>query len=130
MHHYRCGQYLIDRTRATRIANSVKIYQSHCKMLTISEEDRTIFAAAELVQQLTKNKALGCEEKIKHAKVLDQINAIIANKLITKVAPPAPQKVPAPSTMKDTTAPRMVRQIKQIHRWTTRSNTPMPIITE
>ena len=63
MHHYRCGQYLIDRTRATRIANSVKIYQSHCKMLTISEEDRTIFAAAELVQQLTKNKALGCEEK-------------------------------------------------------------------
>ena len=45
MHHCLCGQYFINHTRATRIANSVKLYPSHCKMPTISENDRTILAA-------------------------------------------------------------------------------------
>ena len=71
-----------------------------------------------------------CANKIKHEKLLDELTAIIANKPISKVAPPAPQRVPSPSTSHDTTAPRVVRQTKHIHSRNTRSNTPMPLITE
>ena len=71
MKHYRCGKYFVDRTRATRIASSVKLFPTHCRMPAIFEEDAKILAAKELVQKLANgNVRLNCEQKIRHAKFL------------------------------------------------------------
>merc|ERR1712115_476468 len=74
MKHFWCGRYYIPHTRATRIASSVKLFPTHCKMPSISEGDETIIAAEELVKELSNgNKKLNCEQKLKHAKVLKQL---------------------------------------------------------
>ena len=50
MKYYRCGHYFVTHTRATRIANTVKLYPTRSNMPTISEEDKTALAAEELVK--------------------------------------------------------------------------------
>ena len=131
MHHYRCGLYFVTHTRATRIASSVKLYPTHCKLPTISEADETIIAAEELIQHLgNKNIQLECEQKLKHAKILQQLTAILKNAPPQRVALPALQRVDVPSTSNDTTAPRIVREAPRIHQRHTRRNTPMPAIVE
>jgi len=129
MKHYRYGHYFITYTQTTLITNSAKLYPTHCKMPTISEEDGTVLAAEELVKALS-NKALklNTEDTLRHAKVLQKLTAIIANKPPQRVAMQTPQRVDGPSTSNDTTAPRIVRTAKRIHQRKTRSNTPMPAL--
>ena len=87
MHHYRCCLYFINHTRATRIASAVKLYPTHCKLPTISEEDETLIAAEELMRQLShKNVQLECEQKLKHAKILQELTAILENRPPQRVA--------------------------------------------
>ena len=144
MKHYRCGKYYIPHTRATRIASSVKLFPTHCKMPTISEEDETLIAAQELVNELADgDKKLNCEQKLKYAKVLKQLTNILKRRPPQRVVPGAPQRVDVPptpnsspqrvgtpSSSNDTTAPRNTKSIKQIHQRRTRNNTPMETIPE
>jgi len=87
-------------------------------------------AAEELVKALSnKELKLNIEDK-RHAKVLQNLTAIIANKPPQRVATQTPQKVDSPSPSNDTTTPRIVHTTKKIHQRHTRSNTPMPAILE
>ncbi|KAL7529996.1 hypothetical protein ACHAXR_003264 [Thalassiosira sp. AJA248-18] len=83
------------------------------------------------MKELTNNELqLKCEQKLRHAKVLQKLTTILANKPPQRVAMQTPQRVDAPSTSNDTTAPRIVRQSKRIHQRRTRSNFQMPSIPE
>ena len=75
MKHYRCSRYFIDQTRAVRISNTAKLLPSHCKMPTISEDDNTVVAAAEIMEKI--NEKLDAKDKITHKKVIQQLTCII-----------------------------------------------------
>ena len=62
--HYRCGLYFIPSTRAVRIASATKHFPSHCKMPSLSKEDRTLLAAYELAKLLEASISVRTEEKI------------------------------------------------------------------
>merc|ERR1711966_189222 len=131
-------------TRSTRIASSVKLFPTHCKMPTISEEDETIVAATELVNELADTKKrMDCEQKVKYAKILKQLADILKHRPPQRVVPGtpqrvnvpstsnnSPQRVGTPSTSSDPTAPRNAKTSKLIHQRKTRSNTPMDTIPE
>merc|ERR1711966_158149 len=131
-------------TRSTRIASSVKLFPTHCKMPTISEEDETIVAAAELMTELASTKkTMDCEQKVKYATILKQLADIIKHRPPQRVVPGtpqrvnvpstsnnSPQRVGTPSTSSDPTAPRNAKTSKLIYQRKTRSNTPMDTIPE
>ena len=62
--------------------------------------------------------------------MLKQLTRIINNKSPPTVANTQTSRVGKASTSNDTTAPRMVKAIHQIHRCKTRANTPIPTIIE
>ena len=128
MKHYRCGKYFIDHSRAIRIANTAKLFPSHCKIPTISEADRTVLAANELLQRIKSEHTLKCANDIKHKKIMQQLTDIIENRPAPRVDQDAPPRVPAPSTSVNITAPRVVRKIKQLHQRKTRQNNPIPAV--
>ena len=79
MKHYRCGKYFIDHWRAIRIANTAKLFPTHCKIPTISEADRTVLAANELLQRIKSEHTFKCANDIKHKKIMQQLTDIIEN---------------------------------------------------
>ena len=113
-------------------------------MPTISEEDETLIAAQELVNEMADGeKKLNCEQKLKYAKVLKQLTNILKHRPPQRVVPGAPQRVNVPSTSNnspqrvgtpstsnDPTAPRNTKTSRQIHQRHTRNNTPMETIPE
>ena len=74
--------------------------------------------------------ALIAEQKMKYANILDGLTTILKNRPLPRVAQAAPTRVDKPSMSNNTTAPRVLCQANQIHQKKTRSNTPMPSITE
>ena len=73
MKHYRCSRYFIDHTRAVRISNTAKLLPLHCKMPSISEDDNTVVAAAEIMERI--NEKLDARAKITHKKVSQQLTS-------------------------------------------------------
>ena len=130
MNHYRCGLYFIESTRATQIAATTKLFPTHCPHPTLSEDDKTLLAAEELVRALEGALSLPTEMKVKHAKIVKQLTDILKNRPPPRVDSPTPPRVGTPTTSHDATAPRVVRQKRPIHQRNTRSNTPMPAIPE
>ena len=130
MKHYRCGRYFIPSTRAVRIASTTKHFPTHCSVPTISEADRTLLAAAELINIIDTSATLATKEKIKHAQILKELTAILKNEPVPRVEDKAEPRVGRPSSSNDTTAPKVVRAAKRIHLRRTRRNTPMETIPE
>ena len=50
--HYRLLEFWIDKTKSCRTSGTYRIYPAHCTIPTISEADKTIIAATELVKEL------------------------------------------------------------------------------
>ena len=68
------------------------------------------------------------DKQLKHTAIIKQLTQIIANGPYQRVAAGTPQRVAAPSTSVDITAPETIRIRKRIHQRQSRSNTPMPSI--
>ena len=79
-----------------------------------------MLAAAKLLNYM--NSEFDSDEKLKHNQIIQQLMQIIANG--------PPQRVTAPSTSVNITAPETVRTSNRVHQRLTRSNTPMPSIIE
>jgi len=129
--HYRLPEMFDPNTRSYRTAGTYKLYPTHCKVPTISEADRTIIAAAELLDTIRAQIPTQAETKRQHLNVIEQLTAILDN------APPprvdgqsAPRVGRGATTSTDKTSPRVVKQTKYVHQRRTRSNNPMPTITE
>ncbi len=130
MKHYRCGRYFIPTTRAIRIASSTKHFPTHCSVPTIAEHDRTLLAAADLIQVLEASLPLSTEEKIRHTKIIEQLTEILQDGPPPRVDEGPPPRVDNPSTSTDAKAPRVVQKATRIHQHQTRRNTPIEIIPE
>ena len=70
MKHYRCGLYFIAETQATQIASTTKLFPTHCKTLSISEEDHMLLAVKELVRTLGLKVTVPTNIKLQHNEVL------------------------------------------------------------
>ena len=130
MEHYRCNKFFIDATRGIRTASTTKLFPAHCAIPSISEEDKTIVAAAELVKVLEAAVSIPTAAKIEHAKIINELTRIIENHPTSRVDTPTQTRVGTPTSSHDATAPRMLRKQKKVHQQRTRSNTPMPSIPE
>ena len=105
--------------RGICIANSTKLFPTHCKVATLSQDDKTIITTAQLVQELKGSVSATVEQKLQHVKQLKQLTASITNKPLLRVEDATPMKVGTPTTSTDATAPRVLQQINPIHQRTT-----------
>ena len=51
-HHYHLLEFYIPDTRGYRLSGTYRLYSQHCRMPTISKEDRTGEATADLLQKM------------------------------------------------------------------------------
>ena len=54
-HHYRLLEFYIPETRGYRRSGTYRLMPQHCRMPTISEADRTVEAAADLLKEMKKS---------------------------------------------------------------------------
>ena len=101
---------------------------SHCKMASISGEDETVLAAANVLNDVYSE--FDQNKQLKYKTIIQKLTQIIANKPPQRVAAGPPQRVTAPSISVDINAPKTIRTNDRIHQCQTRSNTPMPSIIE
>ena len=129
--HYRLLEMFDPNTRSYRTVGTYKLYPSHCKVPTISEADRTIIAAAELLDTIRVQIPTQADTKRQHLHVIEQLTEIL-----NKAPPPrvdgqsAPRVGHGATTSTDKTSPRVVKQTKYVHQRRTRNNNPMLAITE
>ena len=97
-------------------------------MPTLSEEDETVLAVAIILYY--ENSKFDQDEQLKHNTIIQKCMQIIANRPPKGVATGSPQRVPAPSTSFDITAPETICNSQIIHQRHTRCNPPMPSIIE
>ena len=128
MNHYRAPKCSIESTRGIRISRSYRLMPTHCSIPTISEEDETVLAATNILNYV--NSECNGNEKLQHKQIIQQLTQIVANKSPQRVGARTPQRVAAPLTSLDNTAPETIRTSSRVHQRQTRSNTPMPAIME
>ena len=105
MLHYRNIKYRVPSTHKMRISSSARIYPEHCKVPTIWEADKTLIAAFNILTAMKSAVPHTVKAKLRHAKVLQNLTAIIKN---TPNAREAPNTTPTVSTSTDTTSPRVI----------------------
>jgi len=130
--HYRCLRFFTPDTKGYRITDTYKLYPTHSQLPTISEEDTTLAAAADILQVLKNTATISAtaEQKLRHLRAIQQLTNILQNKPAPRVEEIAEPRVAMPSTSVDATAPRVVQRTRHVHQRHTRSNTPMPSTME
>ena len=137
--HYRLMEFFDPATRGYRKSGTYKLYPAHCKAPVMSEADRTIVAASDLMKMLKIEVPTSADLKCKHASVIDQLTAILENRPVPRVDTRASPRVDTYSpprvageatTSTNLTDPKTVRSTRYVHQRQTRNNTPMPTIEE
>ena len=72
-----------------RISSSEKIYPEHCKVRIISETDKTLITASDILTAMQAAVPHTAKAKLRHAQALQNLTAIIKNTPNTKEAPTA-----------------------------------------
>ena len=110
-----------------RISSSVKKHPEHCEVRTILEGDKTLITASYLITAMQAAVPHTAKAKLRHAKELQNLTAIIENTSNVREAPTA---TPTVSTSTYTTSPRVIQKTPSVHQRQTRRNMPMPTINE
>jgi len=127
--HYQLLEMFDPNTRSYWASGTCKLYPTHCKVPTISEADRTIMAATELLDRIRTQIPTQAETKRQHLSVIEKLIAILGNAPPPRVnGHPAPRMSRGATASTDKTSPRVVNQTKYVHQRRTRSNNPMPTI--
>ena len=104
---YRC---FVTHTRSHCMMQSAKLYPTHCKILTTSEDDITLIVASELLEQMKVNVP-SAEWKIRHANIIHRLATIMNNNTPPRVDASAPQRVAqTSSSSNNTTSPRVIEE--------------------
>ena len=103
--HYRNIKYWLPSTHKMHISISAKIYPEHCEVPTISEADKTLISASDLLSAMQAPVPSTAKAKLRHAKVLQNLTEITEN---TPNAREAPTSTPNVSTSTDATYPRVI----------------------
>ena len=117
-----------------------KVMPMHCKVPTISDQDKTIIDATELIEPLRETAPCAETDKSQHATTIADITTIItdspsqrvrlcrsprvANQIETTT--PAPRVAERATTATNLTSPRVVQATQYAHQQRTRNNTPFP----
>ena len=106
-------------------------------MPTISDEDRTLEAAADLVKEMKRELPAAAKGKNKWIKIIKKLQAVLANGEL-RVARQGPPRVTTQgqirvnggaTTSTSPTFPQTLHNSKRIHQQTTRHNTPVNAMT-
>ena len=98
-------KYWVPSTHKMRISRSARIYLEHCKIPTTSEADKTLIATSDLLTGMKAAVPHTKKAKLRNAKALQDLTAIVENTPTTREAPTA---TPTVSTSTDTTSPRVI----------------------
>ena len=110
-----------------RISSSARIYPENCKIPTISEAEKTLITASNLLTSTKSAVPHTTKEKRRHEKALQDLTAITEN---TQDAREASTTTTTVSTSKYATSLMVIQRTPIIHQRWTRRNTPMPAIHE
>ena len=127
MLHYRNRKYWVPYTQKMRVPSSARIYPEHCEVPNISETEKILIATSNLLAAMQSVVPYTAKAKLRHAKSLQNLTAIIDNTPSTRDAPTA---TPTVSTSTDATSPRVIQEIPIFHQRQTLRSTPMPKIDE
>jgi len=132
-HHYRLLEFYIPATRGYRLSGTYRLYPQHCRMPVISEEDRTVSAATELLEKMKKEIPPAAKEKKQWLKIIKKLQATlshgeprVAMRGESRVATQGQARVDGDSTTSSSpTCPRTLRTTPRTHQRKTRRNTPV-----
>ena len=129
--HYRMLEFFNPTTRSYRATGTYRLYPTHCKVPTLSEADRTIIAATDLIENMRSMVPTSAEMKCRHAKAIEQLTEILENRQEPRVGTSQPPRVVGEATTSiDATSPKVIKKTPLVHQRQTRRNTPMPTIME
>ena len=114
------------KTRAYMKTGTYRLYPKHSNTPTISEADKTILAAGDMLQKLQQAVAPPTELKLQHNRVINKLTNIL-NLGPQRVADTAEPRVGGQTSLTtDPTARDKVWAARPVHRRATRAN-PNPI---
>ena len=139
--HYRCLKFWCPSSRRVRISDTFRLYPKHCTTPTISEHDRTILAAADIIQCWDLKIKPDTRHKLEHAQVMQQIWNLLQTppRVPATITRPAPRVKPTPHPTSYSEPPRVTHghptsktALQQLvphqHQYNTRRTTPMPTL--
>ena len=75
--HYRLLQFLDPKTGGILTTGTFRLYPAHCRTPTISEGDRTIMAATDLLRALQGIEPQSAAQRRRHIEILQRLTAIL-----------------------------------------------------
>ena len=129
-YHYRLLNFWIPATRGFRLSGTYRLHPQHCRMPTISEEDRTIEAAADLLAKMKKEIPTSVKGKQQWLQIIKRLGAALSHgePRVPLQGPPrvathgATRLNGTATTSSSPTCPRMLRtQPRSPHRKTRRN---------
>ena len=78
-HHYRLLKFYIPATCGYRLSDTYRRYPHHCQMPTISEDDHTVEAAADLVKQTKNELPSSVKSKTEWSKTIKKLRSALSN---------------------------------------------------
>ena len=113
--HYRNMRFFDPLTRGFHTSGSVKLYPTHCKVPTLSEDDRTLLTAHDLLRTLRLAPPPTAEEKLKYCDAIEHLTRIIKNIPAPRVDNTGEPRVNTPSTSNNTTSPAFLQAQPRVH---------------
>ncbi len=90
--HYRCLRFWCPASRRIRVGDTFQLYPTHCAVPTLSEHDRTLLAADNIIQCHDLQITPDTRHKLEHATVIQQLQQLLVPPprvaLTTERAPP------------------------------------------
>jgi hypothetical protein len=138
--HYRCLKFWCPTSRRIRIGDTFRLYPTHCKLPTLSEHDRSLLAADDIIQCWNLQIKPDTRHKLEHARVIQQLQQLsspaprikptspltITSKLprVTPTSPPSNNSGLPRVTHTHPTSKHACHQNYHTHQYNTRANTP------
>ena len=124
--HYRLLEFFITSMRSYQKTGTYKVMPMHCKVPIMSDQDKTIIAATELIESLRETTPSTDTDKSRHATTIADPTAIITDSPSQRVILSRSPRV-ANRIATTTPAPRVTgRATTETNQKTTRNNTPIP----
>jgi hypothetical protein len=152
--HYRCMHFFIPATRRFHIADTWRLYPSHCATPTFSPEDVTILAACDVLRALDGTVPATSHDAVALRTAIRDLRTIVSPAVPNDAAAPGVGVAPSPRvpsaardarvlrptvsndavppvlyphvarTSLDTTSRARIRGMRFVHQQTTRNNNP------
>ena len=113
MIHYLNSKYWVPINQKMRILRSARIYPENCEVPTISEADKTLIAASDILAAMQAAVPHTAKAKLRHARALQNLTAIIKNTPSMRVDPTA---TPTVSISTDATSPGVIKEKPRVYQ--------------